>query len=72
MSVIEFDKQSSEPEHFLETMNNVSTPQELELRAILDTALDARARAQKLGLNFETYLLHTAVLALSERLDQEE
>ncbi len=67
MSVIEFDKQSSEPE----TANSAFTPRELEVRAILDTALDARARAQKLGLSFETYLLHTAILALSDRLDKE-
>ena len=33
---------------------------------------NARDSAKGLGLKFEAYLLHTAVLALSEQLDREE
>ncbi len=72
MSVIKLNISPPVPSSKPEKTNLEDESPESEIRKILNMTENARDRAKGLGLKFEAYLLHTAVLALSEQLDREE
>lgn len=71
MAILEFEKPSAEPMSESRPVERTFTPTAAEIRAVMDTAERARSEADRLGMKFEAYLLHTAILALAGRMDLE-
>lgn len=71
MAIIQFEKPATQPLEKDQPETAEFEPTAADIKSIIETAERARGHADRIGMKFEAYLLHTAILALTQRLDEE-